>query len=63
MQTMSTKSDAAAVKRKLFLQVPSKSTWRRYALFVLLVSPAFLLRFATAAYPIAQTSLLQLYEL
>ncbi len=57
MQTMSTKSDAAAVKRKLFLQAPSKSTWRRYALFVLLVSPAFLLRFATAAYPIAQTVL------
>jgi multiple sugar transport system permease protein len=34
---------------------PSKSTWRRYVLFILLVAPAFSLRFATAAYPVLQT--------
>ncbi len=33
----------------------SKPAQRRYVLFILLVSPAFLLRFATAAYPILQT--------
>lgn len=55
MQSMLTTNSTAAVKRRIFLQRPSKATWRRYALFVILVSPAFLLRFATAAYPIAQT--------
>lgn len=55
MQTTLTGSDSTIAKRRLLLQRPSKSTLRRYALFVLLVSPAFLLRFATAAYPIAQT--------
>jgi multiple sugar transport system permease protein len=33
----------------------SKATWRRYALFLLLIAPAFLLRLITAAYPILQT--------
>ena len=33
----------------------SRSARRRYMLFILLVAPAFLLRFATAAYPILQT--------
>jgi multiple sugar transport system permease protein len=54
---MATKNDAAAVKHRVLLQAPSRSTVRRYALFILLVSPAFLLRLATAAYPIAQTVL------
>lgn len=42
---------------KLTLKKPAVSVAirRRYLLFVLLVTPAFLLRFATAAYPIAQT--------
>lgn len=47
----------AAVLVKHRLSFPSRSVWRRYMLFVILVSPAFLLRFATAAYPIAQTIL------
>jgi len=51
---MTTRIDAAA-KQRAFLRIPSKSTWRRYMLFTLLVSPAFFLRLATAAYPIAQT--------
>ena len=33
----------------------SKTTRRRYLLFILLVAPAFLLRLVTAAYPILQT--------
>lgn len=33
----------------------STSTRRRYVIFILLVAPAFLLRFTTAAYPILQT--------
>jgi multiple sugar transport system permease protein len=57
MRSISTQHEVTAVRRKSFLQVPSKSTVRRYALFALLVSPAFLLRLATAAYPIAQTIL------
>lgn len=42
---------------KLALRKPAVSVAirRRYLLFVLLVAPAFLLRFATAAYPISQT--------
>lgn len=55
MQTTLTDNETPAVKHRLFLQRPSKSTLRRYALFVILVSPAILLRLATAAYPIAQT--------
>src|SRR5687767_12209521 len=33
----------------------SRTTRRRYLLFILLVAPAFLLRLITAAYPILQT--------
>lgn len=55
MQTLSPDRDATATRHRLLLQMPSKSTWRRYVLFLLLVSPAFALRFATAAYPLAQT--------
>ena len=40
--------------RPLQLALP-KTIWRRYLLFWLLVAPAFLLRLATAAYPILQT--------
>jgi multiple sugar transport system permease protein len=57
MQTTLTNSDSATVKPRVLFQRPTKSTLRRYALFVILVSPAFLLRLATAAYPIAQTIL------
>ncbi|GAB4520438.1 MAG: sugar ABC transporter permease [Anaerolineae bacterium] len=35
--------------------IPSRAARRRYLLFTILVAPAFLLRFATAAYPILQT--------
>lgn len=55
MHTTLTDKGTTAVKHRIFLQRPSKATWRRYALFVILISPAFLLRFFTAAYPIAQT--------
>ncbi len=41
----------------------SATTRRRYALFVLLVAPAFLLRIATAGYPILQTIYLSLTNL
>lgn len=45
----------AITRRKLLWRWPSKATRRRIILFVLLVSPAILLRFTTAVYPIAQT--------
>ena len=54
---MTTKNEVAAANHRVLLQTPSRSTVRRYALFILLVSPAFVLRLATAAYPIAQTVL------
>jgi multiple sugar transport system permease protein len=41
----------------------SRTTRRRYVLFGLLVAPAFLLRFATAAYPILQTIYLSFTDL
>jgi multiple sugar transport system permease protein len=41
----------------------SRSVRRRYLLFVLLVAPAFLLRLATAAFPILQTIYLSLTNL
>lgn len=41
------------VKQKSEFRVSARQ--RRYLLFVALIAPAFLLRFATAAYPIAQT--------
>jgi len=46
------KERSAATSSRLFL---SKTTRRRYLLFLLLVAPAFLLRLTTAAYPILQT--------
>lgn len=62
MENVST-SPNAAVKRRTFLVVPSRSARRRYLLFVLLIAPAFLLRLATAAYPIFQTILLSFTNL
>ena len=41
----------------------SRTTQRRYVLFLLLVAPAFLLRFATAAFPILQTIYLSFTDL
>jgi multiple sugar transport system permease protein len=43
------------VKRRLFSITLPKAARRRYLLFWLLVAPAFLLRIATAAYPVLQT--------
>lgn len=53
----STLENSAVARRKMALRLPSKATRRRYLLFVLLVSPAFVLRLATAVYPIVQTIL------
>jgi multiple sugar transport system permease protein len=53
----STTRHATVAERRHLLTFPSRATRRRYALFALLVAPAFLLRFATAVYPIAQTIL------
>jgi len=53
----STLENNAVARRKMTLRLPSKATRRRYLLFVLLVSPAFVLRLATAVYPIVQTIL------
>ncbi len=39
----------------IFSKSVSRATRRRYLLFIVLVAPAFLLRLATAAYPILQT--------
>ncbi len=62
MQTGSTQR-IAPVKRKFSILPQSKTVRRRYLLFVILVAPAFLLRIATAAYPILQTILLSLTNL
>ncbi len=43
--------------------MPSRTRQRQYLLFVILVAPAFLLRLATAAYPILQTILLSFTNL
>jgi multiple sugar transport system permease protein len=51
------------IKDKLSPWALSKSTKRRYLLFVLLVAPAFLLRLSTAASPIVQTLYLSLTNL
>ncbi len=51
------------VKHKFSILPQSKTVRRRYLLFVILVAPAFLLRIATAAYPILQTILLSLTNL
>ncbi len=62
MQNTSLQS-TALVKRKFSIIPRSKTVRRRYWLFVILVAPAFLLRIATAAYPILQTILLSLTNL
>lgn len=49
---------ASAARRRPLLLALSQTTRRRYLLFLILVAPAFLLRFTTAAYPIGQTILL-----
>lgn len=53
----------APVKRRFSILPQSKAVRRRYVLFVLLVTPAFLLRIATAAYPILQTFFLSFTNL
>lgn len=52
---VSTAERSAITRHRLLLKLPSRATQRRVLLFVLLVSPAILLRFTTAVYPIAQT--------
>lgn len=47
--------DDAYVRGKSFRLTLSKATRRRYLLFIILVTPAFLLRLSTAASPILQT--------
>ena len=60
---MTSKADTTLIEqRRLRVRAPSRSARRRYLLFVLLVSPAFLLRLATAVYPIVQTFLYSLRE-
>ena len=63
MQKISMERNAAVVKRKTFALSLPKSVRRRYMLFVILVAPAFLLRFTTSAYPILQTILLSFTNL
>jgi ABC-type sugar transport system permease subunit len=62
MDHVSTSASPAAQRRPAFMSV-SKAARRRYLLFTLLVAPAFLLRLATAAYPIVQTILLSFTNL
>lgn len=47
----------ASANRATAFRWPSRATRQRYALFVLLVAPALLLRFSTAIYPIVETIL------
>ena len=45
-----------AVRQSILARwIPSRTNQRRYLLFLLLISPAFILRIVTAAYPIFQT--------
>lgn len=53
----------APAKRKFSILPQSRAVRRRYLLFIILVAPAFLLRIATAAYPILQTIFLSLTNL
>jgi len=53
----------AYAKSRSSLWALSKATRRRYVLFILLVTPAFLLRLTTAAYPILQTIFLSFTNL
>ena len=62
MQASSTQR-IVPVKRRFSILPRSRTVRRRYLLFVILVAPAFLLRFATAAYPILQTIFLSLTNL
>lgn len=55
MADVMARSSASVVKRRSRLGIPSRFAMRRYVLFTLLVTPAFLLRLVTAAYPIIQT--------
>jgi multiple sugar transport system permease protein len=58
---MTSQADTNVIVQGRFrVRLPSRATRRRYVLFVLLISPAFLLRFATAVYPIIQTFLYSL---
>ncbi|HML22275.1 MAG TPA: sugar ABC transporter permease [Aggregatilinea sp.] len=57
MQKITIEGNAAVTKRRLALSLPRRTTVRRYLLFFALIAPAFILRFITAAYPIAQTVL------
>src|SRR5512144_1343414 len=50
-------------QRRFSILPQSRTVRRRYLLFVILVAPAFLLRIATAAYPILQTIFLSLTNL
>lgn len=48
--------------RQSFIRLPSRTARRRFVLFVMLVSPAILLRLVTAVYPIVQTILYSLRD-
>ena len=61
MQNVSPDANLVSARRRS--RLPSKNIQRRYWLFVILVVPAFLLRLATSAYPIAQTILLSFVTL
>lgn len=63
MDKLLSRPESAASKPKPLAQALSTVIRRRYLLFVLLVAPAFLLRFVTAAYPIAQTILLSFRDI
>jgi multiple sugar transport system permease protein len=58
MQEISLKQNVSSTKPRHRAKIISRLQARRYLLFIVLVAPAFLLRFATAAYPIFQTILL-----
>jgi ABC-type sugar transport system permease subunit len=63
MENLSASTNVPSVKGGSLRPRPSKTVQRRYLLFLLLVAPAFLLRLATAAYPIVQTVLLSFTNL
>src|ERR1051326_1086402 len=54
LNTPAGKGEPVTTSRRISL---TRITRRRYLLFLMLVAPAFLLRIATAAYPIVQTIL------
>ncbi len=63
MRKMSSETTLAIDRPGLSGFTLSRYQRRRYLLFVILVAPAFLLRFLTAAYPITQTVLLSFTNL